>query len=126
MRVWRGGGGVRRARSSSAALAAAAHAIACQDVLDALPSDDDDDDNGDDTRGLVQQGEGGLFSTSDTYSLPLPLQQTMAECGDLLAELRCHHASDGDGEGGPYELRRVDRQLSRLWRLYATIRDAVC
>jgi hypothetical protein len=116
---------VRRACSSSAALAAAAHAIACQDVLDALPSHDDDD-NGDDTRSLVKQGGGGLFSTSDVYSLPLPLQQTMAECGDLLAELRCRYASDGDGDGGQYELRRVDRQLSRLWRLYATIRDAVC
>ena len=121
-RVWQDGAGVRRVQCSSAAVLSAAHAVACQDTLDGMPS--------------VQPAAAGfeptamrdIFSASDAYALPVPLQQALVECMDLLWALEEARQSESSKDGAIMQEQQQQHwdALGTLWRLYVQVRNAVC
>ena len=126
IRIWHSGSGVRRAQSSSAALVAAAHAAACEDVLHALAPDPAstkaNTPTDPTTTAAAAAPRDDAFCASDCYSLPIPLQQTMAECAELRAQLR--RRGHVVNQANTYS--NENEQLSALWRLYTNVRDAAC
>ena len=113
---------MRRVQCSSAAVLSAAHAVACQDTLDGMPSVPPA------AAGVEPTAMRDLFSASDAYALPVSLQQALVECMDLLWALEEARQSESSTDGAIMQEQQQQHwdALGTLWRLYVQVRNAVC